>query len=135
MSTSSASFATRWSKIKVSNRMIFVFPQGIDPYPMYWLIDRSVNRFVKQTIFRFNRNEIIGLFHCDPSNQSLQRFNPREISCSNHLDYPFLALAEKRGILREGKKSWTKFLTCDDVARKQRSGSVPPDQIRDTIPR
>lgn len=42
--------------------MIFVFPQGIDPYPMYWLIDRSVNRFVKQTIFRFNRNEIIGLF-------------------------------------------------------------------------
>lgn len=98
-------------------------------------IDRSVNRFVKQTIFRFNRNEIIGLFHCDPSNQSLQRFNPREISCSNHLDYPFLALAEKRGTLRGGKKSWTKFLTCDDVARKQRSGSVPPDQIRDTIPR
>lgn len=71
---------------------------------MYWLIDRSVNRFVKQTIFRFNRNEIIGLFHCDPSNQSLQRFNPREISCSNHLDYPFLALAEKRGTLRGGEK-------------------------------
>ena len=29
------------------------------------------------------------MFHSDPSNQSFQRFNPREISCSNYLDYPF----------------------------------------------
>ena len=37
---------------------------------------------------------------------------------------------EEKNFFRKGD---VKFLTCHDVARKQRS--VPSDQIRDTIPR